>query len=53
MDDDSKEKNVSTAAANMPFTSDLTDSAKSAKPDKAVAENAELEELEVLFSRLS
>jgi RNA polymerase sigma-70 factor (ECF subfamily) len=49
MDDDSKEKNVSTAAANMPFTSDLTDSAKSAKPDKAVAENAELEELEVLF----
>ncbi len=40
---------MNTAAANMPFTSDLIDSAKSATPYKAVAENAELEELEVLF----
>lgn len=40
---------MNTAAANMPFTSDLIDSAKSAMPCKAVAENAELEELEVLF----
>ncbi len=37
------------AAVNMPFTSDLTDSAKSATPQKAVAENAELEELAGLF----
>jgi RNA polymerase sigma-70 factor (ECF subfamily) len=51
MDDDSKEKNVSTtAASNMLFTSDSIDSANSATPDKAVAENAELEELAVLFS---
>ncbi|HEX8638394.1 MAG TPA: sigma-70 family RNA polymerase sigma factor [Pyrinomonadaceae bacterium] len=40
---------MNTAAANMPFTSDLTDSAKSATPDKAFAGNAELEELGVLF----
>ncbi|HLM01963.1 MAG TPA: sigma factor, partial [Pyrinomonadaceae bacterium] len=33
----------------MPLTSDLKDSAKSATPPKAVAENAELEELAVLF----
>ncbi|MEJ7699534.1 MAG: sigma factor [Pyrinomonadaceae bacterium] len=39
----------STTAANMPLTSDLIDSAKSATPDKAVAENAELEELAGLF----
>jgi RNA polymerase sigma-70 factor, ECF subfamily len=49
MDDDSKEINVSTAAANMLLTSNLTDSAKNAPPHKAVAENAELEELAVLF----
>ncbi len=41
--------NVSTTAANMPLTSDLIDSAKSATPHKAVAGNAELEELAVLF----
>jgi len=40
---------VITAAANMPLTSDLTDSAKSTTPHKAVAENAELEELAGLF----
>jgi len=40
---------VNTAAANMPFTSDLTDSAESATAHKAIAENAELEELAVLF----
>ncbi|MGI8882689.1 MAG: RNA polymerase sigma factor [Pyrinomonadaceae bacterium] len=40
---------MSIAAANMPLTSDLTDSAKSAIPHKAIAENAELEELAVLF----
>jgi RNA polymerase sigma-70 factor (ECF subfamily) len=40
---------VNTAAINMPFTSDSIDSAKSATPDKASAENAELEELAVLF----
>jgi RNA polymerase sigma-70 factor (ECF subfamily) len=33
----------------MPFTSDLTDSAKNATPDEAFAGNAELEELGVLF----
>jgi len=50
MDDDSKENNVSTTAANMLLSSDLLDSAKSeAPPDKAVAGNAELEELGVLF----
>ena len=38
-----------TTAANMPLTSDSIDSAKSATPQKAVAENAELEELAVLF----
>ena len=40
---------MSTAAANMPLSSDLTDSAKSATPQRAVAGNAELEELGVLF----
>jgi RNA polymerase sigma-70 factor (ECF subfamily) len=49
MDDDSKETNVSTIIANMLLKSDFIDSAKSAPPDKAVAANAELEELEVLF----
>ena len=38
-----------TTASNMLFTSNSSDSAKSATPDKAVAENAELEELGVLF----
>lgn len=36
-------------AANMLFTSDLIDSAKSATPQEAFAGNAELEELGVLF----
>jgi RNA polymerase sigma-70 factor (ECF subfamily) len=49
VDDDSKEKNVSTTASNMLFTSNSIDSAKSAVPPRAVAENAELEELAVLF----
>jgi hypothetical protein len=50
MDDDLKETNVNTAAANMLFTSDLTDSAKSATPQhEAIAGNAEVEELGVLF----
>ncbi|MDQ3710861.1 MAG: sigma-70 family RNA polymerase sigma factor, partial [Acidobacteriota bacterium] len=40
---------MNTAAANMPFTSDLTDSAKSATLHEAFAGNAELEELAVLF----
>lgn len=40
---------MSTAAANMPLTSDFTDSAKSAPPHEAVARSAEFEELEVLF----
>jgi RNA polymerase sigma-70 factor (ECF subfamily) len=40
---------VSTTVAKMPLTNNLTDSAKSATPDKAIAENAELEELAVLF----
>ncbi|MBA2605799.1 MAG: sigma-70 family RNA polymerase sigma factor, partial [Acidobacteria bacterium] len=40
---------MSITAANMPLTSNLINSAKSATPDKAVAENAELEELAVLF----
>jgi len=39
---------VNATIANMPLASDLKDSAKSA-PLKAVAENAELEELAVLF----
>lgn len=38
-----------TAAANTLLTSDLTDSAENATPDKAVARNAELEELAGLF----
>jgi RNA polymerase sigma-70 factor (ECF subfamily) len=42
---------VSATVANMPLTSDLKDSAKSApqQQQKAVAENAELEELAALF----
>lgn len=40
---------MSSAAVNMPLASDLTDSAKSAKPDRVFAGNAELEELAVLF----
>ena len=40
---------MSTAAVNMPLTSDLKDSAKSASPEKAGAENAEFEELAGLF----
>ena len=49
MDDDSKETNVNNAAANMLFSSNLIDSAKSSPPLEAVAGNAELEELGVLF----
>jgi len=49
VDDDYKENNVSTAAANMPLTSDLIDSVKSVTPHQAFAGNAELEELGVLF----
>jgi RNA polymerase sigma-70 factor, ECF subfamily len=40
---------VSIAAANMPLTSDFTDSAKSAMTKEVVAGNAELEELANLF----
>lgn len=40
---------MSAAAADMPLTSDLTNSAESATPDKAFAGNAELEELAGLF----
>ncbi len=40
---------MSNAAANMLFTSDLQDSAKSATPQQAFAGNADLEELGVLF----
>ncbi len=40
---------MSTAAANMPLTSDLTDSAENATTQKAFAGNAELEELAGLF----
>ena len=40
---------MSTTTANMPLTSDFRDSAESATPDEALAENAELEELAVLF----
>jgi RNA polymerase sigma-70 factor (ECF subfamily) len=50
VDDDSKETNVSATVANMPLASDLKDSAKSAPPPQpATAENAQLEELGVLF----
>jgi RNA polymerase sigma-70 factor, ECF subfamily len=49
VEDDSKETNVSTAAVNMPLTSDVTDSAKSATTNKEFAGNAELEELASLF----
>lgn len=50
IDEVSKETNVSTTVANMLLKSDFIDSAKSATPpEKAVAENAELEELAVLF----
>jgi RNA polymerase sigma-70 factor (ECF subfamily) len=49
-EDDSKENNVNTAAANMLFTSHPTDSAKNAEPpEEALAGNAGLEELAVLF----
>jgi RNA polymerase sigma-70 factor, ECF subfamily len=40
---------VITTAANMPLTSDSRDAAESETPQKAVAENAELEALAVLF----
>jgi RNA polymerase sigma-70 factor, ECF subfamily len=40
---------VSITAANMPLTNDFIDSAKNATPHEASAENAGLEELEVLF----
>ncbi len=49
MDDDLKETNVSIAAANMLLTSNFIDSEESATPHKAIAENAELEELGILF----
>ncbi len=49
MDDDSKETKVTNAAANMLSTSDFINSAKDVTPDKAIAGNAELEELGVLF----
>ena len=50
MDDDKQEKKVNTsAAANMPFTSDVTDSADRATPEKAFTGNAELEEIANLF----
>ena len=49
MDDDSKETNVSNAAANIFLTSDLMNSAKSVTPHNAVTGNAEFEELAVLF----
>ena len=40
---------MSATIANMPLTSNSTDAAKSAPPQEAVAGNAELEELAVLF----
>ncbi len=40
---------MNTAAVNMPFTSDLTDSAKTATTINLVAENAEFENLAALF----
>ncbi len=40
---------MSTAAANMPLTSDFIDSAKTDTPQNAVAGNSEFEELGVLF----
>ena len=49
MDDHSKERNVSSTAINMSLTSNSTDSAKGATPDKAFAETAELQDLAVLF----
>ncbi|MBC7900871.1 MAG: sigma-70 family RNA polymerase sigma factor [Saprospiraceae bacterium] len=49
MDEDSKENNVSTTAANMLLSSDLIDSAKNEVPRTAAAGNAELEDLGVLF----
>jgi len=49
VDDDSKETNVSPTAANMLFASDSIESAKSATPLRAIAGNAELEELAALF----
>jgi RNA polymerase sigma-70 factor (ECF subfamily) len=49
MEHDKQEKKVNNAAVNMLFTSDLTDSAKSATPDEATAKSAEIDELAVLF----
>lgn len=49
MEDDLKETNVNTTAANMLFTGDFINSAESPTPVNAVAGNAELEELAVLF----
>lgn len=40
---------MSTTIANMLLTSNLKDSAKSAPPDEAIAESAQLEELAALF----
>ncbi len=40
---------MTNAAANTLFTSDLIDSVKNAMPDEAIAGNAEIEELGVLF----
>ncbi len=40
---------MNNAAVNMLFTSDLTDSAKSVTPEKAIAGNAEIDELASLF----
>src|SRR3982751_6751924 len=48
-DDDSKENNVSPAAATTLLTSDLMDIAKNATPPNTVAGNEELDELGVLF----
>jgi RNA polymerase sigma-70 factor, ECF subfamily len=49
VEDDSKETNVSTTAANMLFASEPIDAAKSATTPDAIAGNAELEGLGVLF----
>lgn len=40
---------MSINAANMPLTNHFIDSAKNATPDRAIAENADFEELAVLF----
>ena len=49
VDDDSKENNVSPAAASTLSTGDLMDIAKNATPIKVVAGNQELDDLGVLF----